>query len=60
VCVCDHETSCDEEAIACAGLQCQRKLKNVCMLTGIGGVEAAPAGDPVHGIATFSATVSSY
>jgi hypothetical protein len=25
VVVCDQETSCDEEAIACAGLQSQRK-----------------------------------
>jgi hypothetical protein len=33
---------------------------NVCMLTGVGGVEAAPAGDPLLGIATLSATVSSY
>jgi len=30
------------------------------MLTGEGGVEAAPAGDPIGGIATLSAAVSSY
>jgi len=33
---------------------------NVCLLTGVGGVEAAPAGDPDVGIATLSATVSPY
>ena len=32
----------------------------VYMLTGAGGVEAAPTGDPLLGIATLSATVSSY
>jgi len=37
-----------------------RQIYNACMLTGVGGVEAAPAGHPIVGIATLSATVSSY
>jgi len=37
-----------------------RQSYNARMLTGEGRVEAAPAGKPIVGIATLSATVSSY
>jgi hypothetical protein len=30
------------------------------VLTGVGEVEAAPAGDPLFGLATLGASVSSY